>query len=279
MRQHLLNAAQFVYSHTPSLHLRALYLKIFSRLVNGRRVCVTNNGITYALDLSEAIDVALYLDRYESDVTATIDRLTMPDMVVFDIGANIGAHALRFAKLVGDGGRVYAFEPTEYAYRKLTANIQINSFVNIFPVQVALSNQNAKNQPGDFRSSWLATGGARPTMNSVDFVRLDDWCMNNNVTHVDLVKLDVDGFEFNVLSGALNILHHCHPAMIMEVFGPNLRERAVNPFVLLYDMGYQFFDIQSGRVYSNIDELKAPLSLSDGTVTDASYNVIALHSG
>jgi len=74
-----------------------------------RSVEATRRGIRYRLDLKEGIDLAIYLGVYENSTVRAYRKLIRRGDWVLDIGANIGAHTLQFADLVGDGGRVIAF--------------------------------------------------------------------------------------------------------------------------------------------------------------------------
>src|SRR5258706_11932994 len=88
---------------------------------------VVRDGVTYDLDLSQGIDFAIYLGNiYERQTKAALRQLVSPASLVLDIGANIGAHTLHLAQLVGPNGRVIAFEPTDYAFRKLCRNLELN---------------------------------------------------------------------------------------------------------------------------------------------------------
>src|SRR4051812_4172311 len=100
---------------------RALYRFVRAgRALAGRRSDgqkVVRDGIAYELDLSQGIDFAIYLGGiFERDTARALARLVEPSSLVLDIGANIGAHTLRLAKLVGPHGRVLAFEPTDFAF-------------------------------------------------------------------------------------------------------------------------------------------------------------------
>src|SRR5258708_21501632 len=87
---------------------------------------VVRGGISYDLELSQGIDFAIYLGNiYERQTKAALRRLVSPGSLVLDIGANIGAHTLDLAQLVGPNGRVIAFEPTDYAFRKLGRNLDL----------------------------------------------------------------------------------------------------------------------------------------------------------
>jgi FkbM family methyltransferase len=233
-----------------------MYMKAFLRLVRGRNTVVTVEGMTFQLDLSEMIDVCVYLSQYERDVVTAIERVCRRGSCVLDIGANIGVHTLRFARTVGESGRVYAFEPMEYAYRKLVRNVSLNAYRNITAVQIALAERNVKQQRLYFRSSW-ATDGKRVDHDTiVDSERLDDWCVRLNLERVDLIKLDVDGNEFSVLSGAPLLLERCRPVIILEVAAYHFEDTRTNPLLTLQRLGYRFADPMTGLPYEGPDVLQ-----------------------
>jgi FkbM family methyltransferase len=125
---------------------------------------------------------------------------------VFDIGANIGSHTLQIAKFVGPEGRVFAFEPTAFAFTKQQRNLELNPELRsrVMAFQYFLSLQTASRLPEAIYSSWplprtsgvhtkhlgkaMATAGT--TITSVD-----DIVKVHGIKRVDVVKLDVDGFE------------------------------------------------------------------------------------
>src|SRR5260370_40051383 len=88
---------------------------------------VVRDGVTYDVDLSQGIDFAIFLGNiYERQTRAALRKLVSPGSLVLDIGANIGAHTLPLAQLVGPNGRVMALEPTAFAFRKLGRNLELN---------------------------------------------------------------------------------------------------------------------------------------------------------
>lgn len=115
--------------------LGRLYLK-YKMTNKNRTVIATRGGITYELDLNELIDSSIYYEGcFEPLTTAVIDKYVKSGMTVFDIGANIGCHTLRCAKLVGKSGKVIVFEPMSWAFAKLKRNIELNDFNNIIYVE------------------------------------------------------------------------------------------------------------------------------------------------
>jgi FkbM family methyltransferase len=274
MKQCMINLAKKLYFSTPNQRLRRIYYQIFCAMVRDRIVQTHIDGIQYRLDLGENIDVGIYLNRYEPDMAAGMEKLCQPGFTVLDIGANIGAHTLRIAKFVGESGRVYAFEPTDYAYQKLVHNISLNQFKNIIPLQIVLSDRNLLRQSIRFKSSWPTKGNPKNRESIVDFARLDDWRRKENIEHVDLIKLDVDGNEYSVIMGAKSLLVSQHPLILMEVWGPNFADDLKNPFIALKQLGYRFYHITSGEEYLKIDDLRSIVS-SDGKLLDHSFNIVA----
>src|SRR5690348_12310270 len=77
-------------------------------LGRGDRAIFVKDGITYELDLAQGIDFAIYLGgMFEPKTAEALGKLVKPSSLVLDIGANIGAHTLRLARLVGPEGRVF----------------------------------------------------------------------------------------------------------------------------------------------------------------------------
>jgi tRNA G37 N-methylase Trm5 len=106
----------------------------YSVVSSGRRlfgktdsVLVERGGVRYDLDLREGIDFSIYLlGAFEPETRRALKGAVKPDYVVFDVGANVGAHTLTLARCVGKSGKVYAFEPSDFAFAKLRRNLSLN---------------------------------------------------------------------------------------------------------------------------------------------------------
>jgi len=90
-------------------------------------VTVKRREIIWSLNLKEGIDFSIYLlGGFEVRTLKRYAQFVKEGDVVLDIGANIGAHTLPLSQLVGKSGKVVAFEPTDYAFQKLQANLALN---------------------------------------------------------------------------------------------------------------------------------------------------------
>jgi FkbM family methyltransferase len=215
-------------------------------------------GARWRLDLREGIDLALYLGVYERSTARALARLARPGAVVLDIGANVGAHTLVLADAVGDAGKVYAFEPTAYAFDKLATNLGLNPALaqRVVAERMMLTEGELVDA---IYSAWPVEGGAglhalhggRPesTAGAVA-MRLDDYLAQRGVAKVDLVKLDVDGYECHVLGGAPRLLAG-KPVILLELAPYTLEERGrslAELVGLLAGAGYGLEDERGGQL-------------------------------
>jgi FkbM family methyltransferase len=267
---------------------RMIYHAIHAgRALLGRtdREIVVRDNLAYDLDLSEGIDLGIYLGNfYERQTRSALTKLVSPGSLVLDIGANIGAHTLHLAQLVGPAGRVLAFEPTEFAFRKLRRNLDLNpslaSRVELF--HCFLTENDGVSVPNDIYSSWpLVTEdglhaehlGREMKTEKAQARSLDSILAERAERKVQLVKLDVDGFECDVLRGANSLLRDTRPIFVMELAPYLLEERGASLDQLLscfIPNGYVFYHERTHqRLPSTASELQ-------GLVTSGeSVNIIA----
>jgi FkbM family methyltransferase len=246
---------------------------------------VTRSGIRYELDLSQGIDLAIYLQgTFEPSTRGALERNILPGSNVIDIGANVGAHTLTMARLVGDSGHVLAFEPTDFAYRKLQRNLELNTQLKrrISSYQCFLGPVDAASIPPSIYSSWPLTSSgdlhwkhlslATPTSQAISR-SLDSVWTEHHCPPIQLVKMDVDGFECEVLAGARKMMQRDHPLFIMELAPYILEEYGTSLKELLsffLPLGYRFFDETTGQPLPD-DVQRLTDRIGDG----ASINVIA----
>jgi FkbM family methyltransferase len=260
---------------------------IFNSVFGTRIRKVERRGIFWELDLTEGIDFSIFLfGLFEKETSQAIRRLVTNNSIVIDIGANIGAHTLPMAELVGKKGKVYAIEPTNYAYSKLTNNLLINEGLSkrVQADQIILINNGGEGKVKDLYSSWpLSTGtkdsqrhsvhqGVLRTISGAGEMTLDDYVSMNNLMSLDLIKLDVDGNELEVLRGAKNVLKKMKPTLIMEL-APEQYDNQ-NDFLkvveILVSEGYRYYSLDEKTQYPI-----EPHALIRNIPTNGSINVVA----
>jgi len=190
---------------------------------------------------------------YEKCETELFKKLIKPGMVVMDAGANIGYYTLIAAKLVGNNGRVYAFEPDPNNYKLLVKNIKTNGYTNIIPIQKALSNKNKKIKLFVDKVAW---GNQSFSENNVPgkagFVKvrtitLDDFSENVvNDKKIDLIKMDTQGAEGLIIEGAKKILRNSKSSLkiTMEFWPYGLKNVGTDPLKLLRKLKSYGFKIK-----------------------------------
>jgi|tagenome__1003787_1003787.scaffolds.fasta_scaffold20988718_4 FkbM family methyltransferase len=250
-------------------------------------VIVNRGGLRWSLNLAEGIDFSIYLlGAFEPSTASTIQKLVKPGDVAFDIGANIGAHTLGIARAVGPEGRVFAFEPTDFAFEKLQLNLGLNPDLAARTIasQILLvaSASNNHSQPPEIYASWPLenTGAVHPkhrgrlaTTRNAHVDTLDDFAVRHSIDRVDFIKIDVDGHELPVLRGGLHLLTSLHPVLLVEM-SPYVHAEEQNSFAdlvaLLRDAGYAIQDAATWQPLP-LDAAKLEQLIPDG----ASINVIA----
>lgn len=254
--------------------VRKILRKITEKIKNiprHRTVIKKIDGLFYELDLREFIDYEIYKNGcFEPETVKAIEKLARPGMTVIDIGANSGCHALRFAKIVGPEGKVFAFEPMSWAFKKMEKNVSLNKLSNLILERKALSDKNIGSSEIDFACSWPINQRkenlhpihkGKIMKDESEIITLDSYLEKNNIKKIDLIKLDVDGFELKILRGSLSSLKKSCPIIILEIGRYTLNEQGDSPeelIDLLLEEKYQICN-ESDFSSFNRDSLLASL--------------------
>lgn len=173
---------------------------------------------------------ALLLGKaYEKCETDLLSEVVEEGMVVIDCGANIGYYTLLAAKLVGERGKVFAFEPEPSNYALLVKNIEANGYHNVVPARKAISNKTGSitlslaDDPSGHSLGQIAQEHARGVI-IVDSVTLDE-SLEQNIAPVDVIKMDIEGAEMRALEGMNNIIRQNPNLKILTEFCPPYLER------------------------------------------------------
>ncbi len=231
-------------------------------------------GLEYRLDISRYEDWMVFFGFFDSP-RDKLFALARPGFVVMDIGCNIGATLLPLAAATNPGGKTYGFEPDPENFAACAANIELNGLTGIELVPLALGDRRgtaalrkvASRNPAANR----LVNETRPGDIMVRTVTLDEFVAERGLHRLDLIKIDVEGYELNVCRGAAATLRRFKPTLFVEVLDQHLRSQGASAEELLEflrGLGYRLTEAVSGR------------SVNPGTPRDPrSLDVIARMDG
>jgi FkbM family methyltransferase len=209
-----------------------------------RTVARLQTGSEIVLDLSDLAHrhINLY-GLVEEGTTRLVHRLAKPGWCVLDVGANAGYYALICADLGGPAADVHAFEPQPAFAASLRESVARNN-VPVTVVEAACGARDGETTLFESTErNWAALATVIPDYftvttvpRAVQLIRLDNYCEAHNL-HADLVKVDVEGYEAEVVAGLDLTLRRSRPHLICEV---RLRDtRAATLFAQLHRLGYK----------------------------------------
>jgi FkbM family methyltransferase len=181
---------------------------------------------------------------YEIDLRQALARELKKGDVFYDLGANAGFFSLLAAKLIGPEGRVFAFEPLPENIESVREQIFINSldFCELIPKAVSDRSGTIAFAAAHHASMGKINGGddkAVKKILTVETVSLDEFVRNH--PHPDFIKIDVEGAEADVLTGAGTLLRSKGaPSLLIELHG---RDKARKIEAILDSCGYLLADI------------------------------------
>jgi FkbM family methyltransferase len=215
-----------IFINSPEFHIRHLIDQI--RPPQTRYMAELDNGFRFWLLYSdESISPAMAAGVYESPETAFVKRQVRAGMSVVDIGANLGWFTVHLADIVGEDGRVDAFEPRSDLFDLLEKTTIENHLANVTLHNCALGDKNSNGQV-IWSLDDLNPGGTH--LVSSDFINSEMSSQNVRVStldsslshHIDFIKIDVEGSEPLVFSGAERILLEDRPTILVEINPSNL---------------------------------------------------------
>ena len=140
-----------------------------------------------------------------------------------DIGANIGCYTLVGSKLVGNSGKIIAFEPVENVSNRLEQNISLNKLENITVVKKAVYHDNAllrlhvASQENLGMSSILRHDSESGRIINVEAIALDEYLKTENTLEIRLIKIDIEGAELFALQGMTKTIIKYKPILMVEI--------------------------------------------------------------
>ena len=197
--------------------------KPFNLFGGVNRIVKTKNGIIMSLHIDDFIQEHLYfLGEYEMAELKSIEQFLSEDSVFIDIGANIGLFSLHATKFVSKNGQIISFEPFPRNFNSLTTNIKLNHFSNVQLEQIAIGEvEGSITLHYDEKEKNLGMVSTTPFGKSikeeVKMTSLDSYLNQNPKPKVDLIKIDIEGFEYPALLGMKDTLTTFYPTLLIEI--------------------------------------------------------------
>lgn len=229
---------------------------------------IKGTQIQVECDLSKWIQRHIYfLGEYEPESTAIWQQLARDATIIFDLGANIGIYSLLAAD-ANPRAAIHSFEPTSELFDIFCANIQKNRMANIVanPLAVGARSETVflnKCTGSDNANEGMNFVSANPVVASappIPQVCLDDYCEQRGIEGIDLLKMDIEGAEYDALCGAKGLLSSQRIGSIFFELSDWAAERAGHSMSdvpqMLREYGYELFTPFRGRL--------RPLALNSG---------------
>jgi FkbM family methyltransferase len=180
-----------------------------------------------------------YGEFSESEVQVFRDAI-QPGSVVLDVGANIGCHTVAIARIVGENGFVFSYEPERTNFNTLAGNVALNNLNNVYVFQKAIGETTRLipvpeldyNQTTNFGGLSLVDQDYSGCPNyPIQLTTIDD----QNFLRLDFIKIDIEGMEKEALQGAKETIEKLKPILYVENDRPDKSESLIEQ---LKSLGY-----------------------------------------
>jgi FkbM family methyltransferase len=209
----------------------AVFLK---RILRIQRVITETSTGRYWVDPVSNLGFALINEgSYEPGMQKTLARFLGPGKVFVDVGANEGYFTVQGAQLTSPGGRVIAVEPQKRLIPIIVENLHLNDLKNVDIVCAAISNETgagvmhlAPNTNSGSSGLYRTTKYVVPKQ-KIKLLTLANVLEQHAIDYVDLVKMDIEGFEYEAILGSPRLFEKkCIKAMALELHPTILARRS-----------------------------------------------------
>ena len=190
-----------------------------------------------------------------------LSHINLNDNVI-DVGGNNGEVALRVGKKIGSEGCVVSFEPLSVNVERFKANMLLNPAIdNIVLVYIGVGDTEGmfsivNDRPDNLGMGWIEEVNATSGMELCDtedvvVTTLDNFIPSMKLDHIDFIKIDVEGFELKVLTGASHIISSHRPKLFIEVVEEHLERKNTSALELveyLENKRYLMYNSATGEV-------------------------------
>jgi FkbM family methyltransferase len=233
--------------------LRTFLTKLFMPATDGPTVISTSYGFNIIVDptTDRGLEHFLYFyGTFEAGTLHIIRKCLRQNDAFIDVGANIGLMSLLASRLIGQKGKVYAFEPEPATFTILERNIEINRITNVRTFRIALGSASTTEIIySNLARSRESASLIKPQSNSegvpIQVETLDKFITTNHVADVRMMKIDVEGWELEVLRGARQLLSSPYAPIICIEYS------SVHPFYngQILDLYEYILNINQYRIY------------------------------
>ena len=194
-----------------------LYTLIKNKDINLLTV-IKYSQLKILLNLGDYIQYFIYMDGIYEDETVEFAYKNVDKKVFLDIGANIGNYTL---SLCNTASYIYSFEASSENIKYLKQNIKRNNISNVNIIYGAISDSNDKTvklilSNDALGNNSIFSNDANCNYELVKTITIDSFCEKNNVSDIGVIKLDIEGSEYNAILGAMNIIKRDKPIIICE---------------------------------------------------------------
>ena len=216
------------------------------------------NDLQIELHIDDWIQENLYfLGEYEVAELKTMKQFLTYDSVFIDIGANIGLYALNASKILDENAQIICFEPFQKNFNSLAKNIALNGLSNVQLEKKAIGDKDGTiNLYYNEEEMNLGMVSTKPLekgiTEKVTLVSLDSYLKDHPVPRIDLIKIDIEGFEYSALLGMKNTLTAFQPSILIEILdGNDSDSQNLKCYEFLLDLGYNKYFIDD---HGNLSE-------------------------
>jgi FkbM family methyltransferase len=197
--------------------------RLLSRLAPNRfEIYRIDSGLIYLNVHEQPMMVQMAMGSYEPAKQAMIRKHLRPGMTFIDVGANMGYFTLQAARIVGDSGRVVSIEPAPQNFLLLQKSIELSGYSNTIALPIALSDRDGS---AGLQILGRSTEHTLAPLKVTDLPRvvvetrtLDSVVVEQKLSRVDMLKIDVQELEIEVLRGAERTLRdNPHLVMLLDL--------------------------------------------------------------
>lgn len=242
------------FSGIPSQSIIGRFLRFPLRLLpRGMKLPILQGKLRGKRWIVGSSNQGCWLGSYECEKQNLFAKKIRASSVVYDIGAHVGFYTLLASEIVGEKGKVIAFEPLLRNLRYLKEHIRLNRCSNVTVVEAAVSEQNCITFFEEGSNSHTGRLSQRGCL-EIKAVSLDDLVSKGEIPPPDYMKIDVEGAELLVLSGAKSLLTNYYPTIFLATHGTEVHRQCCK---LLKSNGYKLQSINN----NNIDETDEILAI------------------